>query len=127
MDEQSVISWWSGEVVLAADVGVPDGIGVGGGVRQERLVEAVLQDRGDRSVAGGADRQAAPAGGLDAHRAAGAGQRQDAEAGPEALLGLRLGAHDRRALRLGCGARSEERRVGTECVSKVRSRWSRWH
>src|SRR3546814_7874465 len=83
MDEHAVISWWSGEVVLAADVGVPDGIGVGGGVRQERLVEAVLQDRGDRSVAGGADRQAAPAGGLDAHRAVGAGQRQDAEAGPE--------------------------------------------
>src|SRR3546814_7648716 len=69
MDEHAVISWWSVEVVLAADVGVPDGIGVGGGVRQERLVEAVLQDRGDRSVAGGADRQAAPAGGLDAHRA----------------------------------------------------------
>src|SRR3546814_6384417 len=78
-------------------------------------------------------RQAAPAGGLDAHRAVGAGQRQDAEAGPEALLGMRLGAHDRRAQRLGGGAeglgveRSEERRVGKECVSTCRSRWSPYH
>src|SRR3546814_17683395 len=58
MDEHAVISWWSVEVVLAADVGVPDGIGVGGGVRQER---------------------------------------------------------------------SEERRVGKECVSTCRSRWSPYH
>src|SRR3546814_15893617 len=35
----------------------------------------------------------------------------------------------RRALagRTGCGLRSEERRVGEECVSAFRSRWSPYH
>src|SRR3546814_12106605 len=31
------------------------------------------------------------------------------------------------ATRLGVGTRSEERRVGQECVSTVRSRWSPYH
>src|SRR3546814_16930916 len=35
-------------------------------------------------------------------------------------------ALDRRVVRLG-GARSEERRVGKECVSTCRSRWSPYH
>src|SRR3546814_20674898 len=30
-------------------------------------------------------------------------------------------------IRLGGGERSEERRVGTECVSTCRSRWSQYH
>ena len=55
----------------------------------------MLQDRGDRAVGGGADVVAAPAGRLDACRAVAAREPQDAEAGAEALLGMRLGLHDR--------------------------------
>ena len=59
------------------------------------LVEAVLQDRGDRAVGAGADAEAAQAGGLEADASVALGQPQDAERGAEALLGVRLGAQDR--------------------------------
>src|SRR3546814_11949932 len=36
-------------------------------------------------------------------------------------------AHARQRLRLGDDVRSEERRVGKECVSTCRSRWSTYH
>src|SRR3546814_12345436 len=42
----------------------------------------------------------------------------------------RIGAHDIDAARArvdGVGERSEERRVGKECVSTCRSRWSPYH
>ena len=64
------------------------------GVVVEGPVEAGLQDRGDRAVGARADGQAALAGRLQPGVAIGLGQPQDAEAGPEALLGMRLGAHD---------------------------------
>src|SRR3546814_15565733 len=35
--------------------------------------------------------------------------------------------HDGKALRLAGGLRSEERRVGKECVSTCRYRWSPYH
>src|SRR3546814_9906612 len=61
--------------------------------------------------------------------AAGAGERPDAggDRGP-ALVGARGegGRFDAVALLQG-GARSEERRVGKECVSTCRSRWSPYH
>src|SRR3546814_16618998 len=41
---------------------------------------------------------------------------------------LRQGQNDRGGLRRGApGSRSEERRVGKECVSTCRSRWSPYH
>jgi hypothetical protein len=61
----------------------------------EGAVEAVLEDRDDRAVGRGADRQPTLAGGLEPHDAIGPGEAQDAETGSEALLGMRLGAHDR--------------------------------
>src|SRR3546814_18938214 len=44
--------------------------------------------------------------------------------------GARPAQHDRKAALLeqpAFGGRSEERRVGTECVSTCRSRWSPYH
>jgi hypothetical protein len=58
-------------------------------------IEPVLQDRGDRAVGGGADVVAAPGGRFHPGRAVAAREPQDAEAGAEALLGMRLGPHDR--------------------------------
>src|SRR3546814_13989664 len=41
---------------------------------------------------------------------------------------LLIVSHDRSAIQSLCTrARSEERRVGKECVSPCRSRWSRYH
>src|SRR3546814_20123507 len=46
--------------------------------------------------------------------------------GEERLVLVELEAH--RVLELGlCGKRSEERRVGKECVSTCVSRWSQYH
>ena len=58
-------------------------------------IEPMLQDRLDRAVGGRADVVAAPAGGLDAGRAITAREPQNAETGPEALLGVWFGFHDR--------------------------------
>src|SRR5271156_5725023 len=44
-------SCWSVVVAAATDVAVPDGLGVGGGVGQEGLVEPGLEDRSDRPIA----------------------------------------------------------------------------
>src|SRR3546814_16487366 len=44
---------------------------------------------------------------------------------PVGLLGIEL--HTRRRNRLNGTLRSEERRVGKECVSTCRSRWSPYH
>src|SRR3546814_11906559 len=69
-------------------------------------VEGVLARLGDR----------APAPRLAGHRA-----HELRVAVPAALAGV-----DRAAVRLQLG-RSEERRVGKECVSPCRSRWSPYH
>src|SRR3546814_3272007 len=39
----------------------------------------------------------------------------------------RCGGRDTRPIGARCAARSEERRVGKECVSTCRSRWSPYH
>ena len=65
------------------------------GLRAVGPVEVVAQDRDDRAVAASANIEAALTGGLDALAAPGAHQPQDAEAGAEALLGMRLGVQDR--------------------------------
>jgi hypothetical protein len=54
------------------------------------LVEPMLQDRFDRAVTGGAEIVA----GFEPCRAVAPGQPQNAEAGAEALLGMRLGLRD---------------------------------
>src|SRR3546814_15661276 len=40
---------------------------------------------------------------------------------------LRVSTHGLRSVEHNGGLRSEERRVGKECVSTCRSRWSRYH
>src|SRR3546814_11816128 len=58
---------------------------------------------------------------------AGPVQRLDADAEPGLHAGLLQGAHDQRP-RVGTHVRrSEERRVGKECVSTCRYRWSPYH
>src|SRR3546814_20748332 len=56
--------------------------------------------------------------------------RQHALAVPEAVEGLRSLAGDRaeaEGIEVAKAERSEERRVGKECVSTCRSRWSPYH
>src|SRR6516225_1754609 len=62
--------------------------------RPRRVLAVVLQDGGDRGVGAGAERQRAGAGGVDAPGAVALDQAQDADAGAEALLGMRPRAQD---------------------------------
>ena len=55
---------------------------------------AVLQDSGDRGVGPGAEHQRAGAGGINAFGAVALDQAQNADAGAEALLGMRPRAQD---------------------------------
>src|ERR1700750_2056462 len=89
------------EVAAATNVVVLDRVGLRGGLGEEGLVEAGLEDRGDGPVARRSDGGAAAAGCLEAERTVGAPQRQDAEARSESLFGMRLRAHDRLAQRDG--------------------------
>ena len=57
----------------------------------ESPVETGAQDRGDRSVGPGTDRQPTLAGCLQPSLAVGFGELQNAQAGPETLLGMGLG------------------------------------
>src|SRR5207344_2105669 len=82
-------------IIAAADVAVADRFVGGPDVGVKSLVEAVLQDRGDRAVGAGADAEAAQAGSLEADASVALVQPQDAERGAEALLWVRLGAQDR--------------------------------
>src|ERR1051326_8518807 len=116
-------SWLSVVVAAATDVAVLDGIGIGCGVGKEGLVEAGLEDRGDRAIARRADRDAAAACGFEALRPIGLLHPQDAETGSEALLGMRLGAHDRLAQRdrgradlLGSGEQPRRRPEGVSAM-----------
>ena len=57
-------------------------------------IEAVLQDRVERAVGLGADLEAAPAGGLEPGDAILASEPHDADAGTEAVLGMRAAAQN---------------------------------
>ena len=59
LGEHGSASGWSVVVAAAADVAVVDRIGGGSDIGVKGLVEAGLQDRGDRAVARGADAEAA--------------------------------------------------------------------
>src|SRR3981189_2363247 len=95
-------SCWSVVVAAATDVAVLDGIGVGGGVGKEGLVEAGLEDRGDRPIARCADADPTAACGLETPRPIGLLHPQDTETGSEALFRMRLCPHNRFAQR-DCG------------------------
>src|SRR5260370_31840050 len=110
-------------IVLAADVAVLDGIGFGSPLGNEGLVETVLQDRSDGPVARRTDADPTTACGFEASRTVGAYEREDAETGSEALLGVRLGAHDRlvqrdrgRADLLGSGQHARRRPEGVAAM-----------
>src|SRR5262245_56494213 len=114
------------EVGAAADVVVLNGIRLRGDLGQEGLVQPVLEDRSDGSIAHGADGDAAAARGLQPDWAIAAGERENAEAGSEALLGMRLRLHDDAAQRGGGRAdllgRGEEARRRPEGVASMRTR-----
>lgn len=75
------------EIALAADIAVAQGLVVGGLVK-ESAIEAILEDRTDRGDGASLDEDAASAGRIDARVVVAPGQRQDAEAGAKALLGM---------------------------------------
>src|SRR3989454_7402094 len=123
-------SCWSVVVAAAPDVAVLDGIGVGGGVGKESLVEAGLEDRGDRPIARCADADTTAACGLETLRPIGPLHPQDTETGSEALLRMGLCPHDRLAQRdrgrtdlLGGGQQTRRRPEG---VSAMRARHVLW-
>src|SRR6202051_3377687 len=123
-------SCWSVVVATTTDVAVLDGIGVGGGVGKESLVEAGLEDRGDRPIARCADADTTAACGLEPPRPIGLLHPQDAETGSEALFRMRLCPHNRFAQRdcgwndpLGGGQQTRRR---TEGVSAMRARHVLW-
>src|SRR3954454_15896262 len=86
-------SGWSVVVATAANVAVVDWIGVRFGIGHEGLVETGLEDGGNRAIARSADDDATAAGRLEADRTVGTGEREDAEAGPEALFRMWFGPH----------------------------------
>src|SRR4051794_27236716 len=96
-------------VTAATDVAVLNGRLVRHGLRAVSPVEIVAQDRRNRTVATGANIDAALAGCLDAFATPGTHQPQDAEAGPEALFGVRLGMQD--LLNQGGRGRADHRRL----------------
>jgi hypothetical protein len=67
-------------------------------------IEVVLEDRVDRAVGARTDLERPAAGGLEPFAAIGLGQPQDADAGAEALFGLRTLAQDDLDQRRGVAA-----------------------
>jgi hypothetical protein len=82
------VSLASVEIIPAADVAVAQGVGFGGLV-EKGAIRAVLEDGADRGDGSRLDQNGAPAGRVDALGAVAFGQRQSAEAGTTALLGMR--------------------------------------
>ena len=81
------------EELRATDVGVGDRRRLGR-LNGPAAVETVVKDRLHRGQGARIDRQRPVAGGLEPFRAVTARQPQDAEAGAEALLGVRSVAQD---------------------------------
>src|ERR1700719_3330121 len=81
------------EIALTADVAVAQGLVVER-VVEESAIKAVLEDRTDRGDGASLDQDAASAGRIDARIVVAPGQRQDAEAGAKALLGVGPGLDD---------------------------------
>ena len=79
-------------VARAADIGVEDRRGIGGRRVRGLAIELVVEDRAHRAVGQRADLDGARGGGFEAIGAERAHQAHDAEAGAEALFGMRAGA-----------------------------------
>src|SRR6202158_5740655 len=73
---------------MTADFAVAQGL-VSGPLVEESAIKAVFEDRTDRGEGASLDEYAASAGCIDARIVVAPGQRQDAEAGAKALLGMR--------------------------------------
>lgn len=71
---------------------------------EESAIKSVLEDRTDRGDGASLDEDAASTGCIDARIVVAPGQRQDAEAGAKALLGMRPGSDD--SLEKGSGRRT---------------------
>src|ERR1700751_462385 len=82
-----MVSLTSVEIVPAADVAVAQGL-MFEGLVDEGAIQAVLEDGADRGDGSRLDQKAASAGGVDALGAVAIDQRQNAEAGAKALLGM---------------------------------------
>src|SRR3954471_13692780 len=91
------------EIALTADIAVAQGLVVGRLV-EESAIKSVLEDRTDRGDGASLDEDAASTGCIDARIVVAPGQRQDAEAGAKALLGMRPGSDD--GLEKGSGRRT---------------------
>src|SRR6202158_927058 len=78
---------------MTADVAVAQGLVIGRLVKKS-AIKAVLEDRTDRGDGASLDEDAESAGGLAARVVVAPGQRQDAEAGAKALLGMRPCSND---------------------------------
>src|SRR5271156_2649308 len=81
------------EIALATDVAVAQGLVVGRLV-EKSAIKTIFEDRTDRGDGTCLDEDGALAGCIDARIAIALGQRQNAEAGAEALLGMRPVSHD---------------------------------
>src|ERR1700678_4590135 len=81
------------EIALAADVAVAQGLVVGRLV-EESAIKAVLEDRTDRGDGASLDQDTASAGRIDTRVVVAPAQRQGAEAGAKALLGVGPGLDD---------------------------------
>src|SRR5690348_8161594 len=90
-----VTSLCSVVVAAPANVGVLDRHAVRSGVVCRGAIEPVLEDRCDGAVTLRADGIAPPARGFQPLRPVSLRQAQDAQTRAEALLGMRLGFHDR--------------------------------
>lgn len=122
VDEQDL----SPSVIVAgtADVGMVERkLRCLGWLRQLLTVQALLENRVDRSIGASADLQPALTGCLEAIGAVLAGQAQDAEASTEALLGMRPVAQDDLDQSSGVGAdrcrRAQDALVGPTGVTAM--------
>jgi len=99
-----MISLASVEIAPAADVAVAQRL-MFEALVDEGALQAVLKDGADRGDGTRLDQKAAPAGGVDALGAVAFDQRQNAEAGAKALLGMRPGRDH--GLKEGGGRRTD--------------------
>src|SRR5437016_4234906 len=94
--------------------------------RQRLAIEAVLENRVDRSVGSGADLEPSFACGLESLDTVLASEPQDAQAGPEALLGMGPAAQDHvdqgGGVRPNDGGLTLDTLVGPAGVAAVRAR-----
>ena len=90
------------KIALTADIAVAQGLVVGCLVKKS-AIKAIFENRTDRGDGTSLDLDAASAGGIDTRVVVAPGQRQDAETGSKALLGMRPCSDDVLEKRRGRG------------------------